>query len=133
MPQITQLVLDLENKPGALARVARVLAHAGVNIDGLCAPEATGRAKVRLLVSNLEHAEAALKAAGMAHTREPAIALVMDNRPGALAEATEKLAGAGVNIVCAYATAEGSRQVAVILSVSDMPKAARSLGEIGRG
>ncbi len=133
MPHVTQLVLDLESKLGTLARVARVLSDKGVNIEGLCAPQAAGRAKIRLLVSNLEQAESALKAAGIASAREAGIALAMENRPGALAEAAEKLAQAGVNIECAYATAEGGRQVALILTVSDTAKAVGALGKMGRG
>jgi len=125
--------LELENQPGALARVARVLTTAAVNIEGLCAPDAVGRATVRVLVSNLEQAERAFEAAGIRCARETAIALAMENRPGALVEAAEKLAEAGINITCAYATAEGVRQVAVILSVSDVPTALAALGEVGRG
>ncbi|MFB3817424.1 MAG: ACT domain-containing protein [Candidatus Methylomirabilales bacterium] len=133
MPHVTQLVLDLENQPGTLARVARALGQKGVNIEGLCAPQTAGRGKIRLLVSNLEQGESALKAAGIVTAREEAIALAMENRPGALAEAAERLAEAGVNIECAYATAEGTRQVAVILTVSDRAEADAALGKVGRG
>lgn len=60
MPKTTQLVLNLESKPGVLAKLARTLADAGVNITALCAPETAGRGKIRLLVSDPARAKEAL-------------------------------------------------------------------------
>src|SRR3989442_15550524 len=61
MPKTIQLVLGLESKPGVLAKLARTLADAGVNMTALCAPETAGRGKIRLLVSDLARAKEALK------------------------------------------------------------------------
>jgi len=63
LPKITQLVVSLESKPGVLAKLCRTLADANVNMTALCAPETTGRAKVRFLVADLPRAKEALKAA----------------------------------------------------------------------
>ena len=35
MPKTTQIVLSLESKPGVLAKLARTLANAGVNMTAL--------------------------------------------------------------------------------------------------
>ncbi len=78
MPKTAQLVVSLESKPGVLAKVCRTLADANVNITGLCAPETTGRAKIRLLVAELPRAREALKAAKYRVTEEAALALVPD-------------------------------------------------------
>ena len=43
MPKVTQLVLNMQSKPGVLANVAGSLAMAGVNIEGVCAVETAGR------------------------------------------------------------------------------------------
>jgi hypothetical protein len=128
MPKVTQLVMNLQSKPGVLANVAGVLGKAGVNIEGICAAETAGRGKIRLLVSDAGKAEAALKAAKIRCGREEAVSVALENRPGALAEAAQKLAQAKVNIKCAYATTAGAGPAAVVLSVSNVPKALAALG-----
>ena len=128
MPKVTQLVLNLQSKPGVLANVAAALGKAGVNIEGVCAVETAGRGKIRLLTSDAAKAEAALKAAKIRCGREEAISVSLENRPGALAEAAQKLAQAKVNIKCAYATTGAARPAAVILTVSNLSKATATLG-----
>ena len=128
MPKVTQIVLNLQSKPGVLANVAGVLGKAGVNIEGICAVETAGRGKIRLLTSDAAKAEAALKAAKIRCGREEAISVPLENRPGAVAEVAQKLAQAKVNIKCAYATTGGAAQAVVVLSVSNLPKALAALG-----
>lgn len=128
MPKVTQLVLTLQNKPGVLAQVCKVLGDAGVNIDALCAPESPAKGKVRLVVGDVAKAEAALKAAKLRPAKEEAVSITLENKPGALAEAAQKLAGAKVNIKCAYATTSGPGQAAAILTVSNATKALSALG-----
>ena len=128
MPKVTQLVLNLQSKPGVLANVAGVLGKAGVNIEGICAVDTAGRGKIRLLTSDAAKAEAALKAAKIRCGREEAISVPLENRPGAVAEVAQKLAQAKVNIKCAYATTGGAAQAVVVLSVSNLPKALAALG-----
>ncbi len=128
MPKVTQLVLNLQSKPGVLANVAGVLGKAGVNIEGLSAAETAGRGKLRLLVADLATAEAALKAAKLRCGREEALTLALANRPGALAEAAQKLAQVKVNIKCAYATTTVAGPVTVVLTVSNVAKALAALG-----
>lgn len=129
MPKVTQLVLNLQSKPGVLASVAGALGRAGVNIEGMCGVETAGRGKIRLLVSDVARAEAALKAAKIRCGREDAITISLENRPGTLAQAAEKLARAKVNIKCAYSamgTAPGP--ALVVLTVSNFPKGLAALG-----
>ena len=128
MPKVTQLVLSIQNKPGVLASVAKILGDAGVNIEGLCAPEVPGRGKLRLLVSDPAKAETALREAKIRASKEEAITVALENHPGAMAAAAQKLAGAKVNIRCAYATTAGPGQATAVLTVSNIPKALAALG-----
>jgi hypothetical protein len=127
MAKTTQLTLNLESKPGVLAKVTRTLADAGVNIIGLHTSDTAGRGKLRMLVSDPARAKEALATAKYRVSEEPAILLTLDNRPGALAGVTEKLAQAKINIKCAYATTEGGRATAVLV-VSNADKAQAVLG-----
>jgi hypothetical protein len=128
MPKVTQLVLTLQNKAGVLANVCKILGDAGVNIEALCAPEAPAKGKVRLLVSDVGKAEAALKGAKIRAGKEEAITVALENKPGAMAGVAEKLAGAKVNIKCAYATTTGPAQATAVLTVSNVIKALSAIG-----
>ena len=129
MAKVTQLVLTLQNKPGVLANLCKVLGDAGVNVEALCAPEAPGKGRLRLVVDDAAKAEAALKGAKIRAGKEEAIRVTLDNKPGALADAARKLAAAKVNIKCAYATTVGPGGTAtVVLSVANADKAAAVLG-----
>ena len=127
MPKTTQLVLSLESKPGVLAKLARTLADADVNMTALCAPETAGRGQIRLLVSDAARAKEALKTARYRVGEEEAVTVRLQNRPGTFAGIAEKLAQARINIKCAYVTGEGGDQL-VVLSVANAEKAERVLG-----
>ncbi|MBI3949183.1 MAG: hypothetical protein HY314_01830 [Acidobacteria bacterium] len=130
MPRVKQLVVTLENKPGALAQIASTLREAKVNISAVLAPDISGKGKVRLVVDNPDKAKEALKAAKIRASEEEAVAVNLANKPGALAEAAQKLAQSRVNIKYAYATVpEGSRKATTILGVSNVAKALSALGE----
>lgn len=132
MPIATQLNLALDNDIGVLARLCRDLAHGGVNLLAISAPE-KGREKevVRLLVPNRELAAHVLTKAGYAFAAEDVLFVELTNRPGALARAVEKLARAGINVRYAYATASArTRKTAAVIAVaeSELPRALKLLG-----
>jgi hypothetical protein len=132
MPTATQLNLPLDNEIGTLARLCRDLAHGGVNLLAIAAPE-TGRDKggIRLVVMNRDIAVRALSKAGYLFAEEEVLFLELTNRPGALAKAIEKLARARINIRYAYATASPrTRKTAAVVAVaeSDLARAAKLLG-----
>ncbi|HEU5393369.1 MAG TPA: ACT domain-containing protein [Candidatus Methylomirabilis sp.] len=129
MRKVTQLTLTMQSKPGVLATVCATLANAGINVDGVCAPETAGKGKVRLLVGEAPRAQAVLKQAKLRAGIEEALALTLENRPGSLAEVAGKLARAKVNIKCAYATTPGpGGQATLVLTVSNLAKAMAALG-----
>jgi hypothetical protein len=126
MPKTTQLTLTLQSKPGVLAKVSRALADAGVNVTALCAGDAAGRGKLRILVNDSGRAKRALKKAKFRASEEPAFVVRLRNKPGTVARVAEKLARARINIKSAYATTVGRRGV-VVLTVSSPAKARRLL------
>jgi hypothetical protein len=132
MPSATQLNLSLDNQIGTLARLCRDLAHGGVNLLALSAPEA-GRDNgvIRLLVANREQAANALAKAGYAFVAEDVLFVEVKNRPGALAKTVEKLARAQINVRYAYATSTSrTRTTAAVIAVAenDLARAVKLLG-----
>jgi hypothetical protein len=132
MPIVAQLNLTLENDIGVLARLCRDLAHGGVNLLAISAPE-KGQEKgvVRLLVPNRELAAHVLTKAGYAFAADEVLFVELKNRPGALARAAEKLARAGIDVRYAYATASArTRTTAAVIAVAEpeLPRALKLLG-----
>jgi hypothetical protein len=106
------LVIDIENSPGALARVAAAISDAGVNIAAATCVGPGKQAELHILVP---HAEAAKHALAISHdvavTREREVVVVdVEDRPGVLADLTRKIARAGVNLDLVY-IATGNRVV----------------------
>lgn len=130
MAKITQLIVTAQSKPGVLAKVARTLADAGVNITAICAGESAGRGKIRMVVSDPGRAKQALAGAKIRCGEEPALLLSLDDRPGALAAVASRLSAAKINIKCAYASTPvpGGGACQVVLAVANADKAEKALG-----
>jgi hypothetical protein len=128
MPSTTQIVIKAENKLGALAQVASVLARGGVNIKAFSAPDVEGEGTLRILVADLDRSRIALKEAKIPFKEEAALILSLENKPGALSEVADLLKQAKINITCGYCTPsrEGRRAI-VVLTVSNVEKALDTL------
>ncbi len=97
------LVIDVENTPGALARVAAAISDAGVNIAAATCVGPGERAEVHILVPRAEAAKHALAISNLAVTREREVVVVdVEDRPGVLADLTRKIARAGVDLDLVY-------------------------------
>jgi hypothetical protein len=101
------LAIDIENAPGALARVAAAISDAGVNIAAATCVGPGEQAEVHILVPHAEAAKHALAISHLAVTREREVVVVdVHDRPGVLADLTRKVARAGVNLDLVYVATE---------------------------
>jgi hypothetical protein len=97
------LVIEVDNEPGALARVAAACSDAGVNLAAATCIGAGERAEVHILVPHAEAAKHALAISNQAVTREREVVVVeVEDRPGALADLTRSIAEAGVDLDLVY-------------------------------
>jgi hypothetical protein len=97
------LAIDIENTPGALARVAAAISDAGVNIAAATCVGRGERAELHILVPHAEAAKHALAISHVAVTREREVVVVdVEDRPGVLADLTRRIARAGVNLDLVY-------------------------------
>jgi hypothetical protein len=97
------LVIDIENSPGALAEVAAAISDAGVNIAAATCVGPAERAELHILVPHAEAARHALAISHVAVTREREVVVVdVEDHPGVLADLTRKIARAGVNVDLVY-------------------------------
>jgi hypothetical protein len=97
------LVIDIENSPGALADVAAAISDAGVNIAAATVLAAGERAELHILVKHAEAAKHSLAISHVAVTREREVVVVdVEDRPGVLADLTRRIAEAGINLDLVY-------------------------------
>ena len=97
------LVIDIENTPGALARVAAAISDAGVNIAAATCVGPGTRAELHILVPHAEAARHALAITHVAVTDEREVVVVdVEDRPGVLADLTRQIAEAGVDLDLVY-------------------------------
>jgi hypothetical protein len=97
------LVIEIENTPGALAEVAAAISDAGVNLAGATCIGPGERAELHILVPHAEAARHVLAISHVAVSREREVVVVdVEDRPGVLADLTRKIARAGVNLDLVY-------------------------------
>jgi hypothetical protein len=97
------LVIDIENTPGALAEVAAAISDAGVNIAGATCLGTGEQAELHILVPHAEPVRHALAISHLAVSREREVVVVdVEDRPGVLADLTRRIAKAGVDLDLVY-------------------------------
>jgi len=97
------LVIDVENTPGALAQVAAAISDAGVNIAAATCVGPGERAELHILVKHAGAARHSLAISHLAVTHEREVVVVeVEDSPGVLADLTRKIARAGVDLDLVY-------------------------------
>src|ERR671918_169432 len=122
------LVIDVENTPGALAQVAAAISDAGVNIAAATCVGPGERAELHILVPHAGAVKHALAISHVAVTREREVVVVdVEDRPGVLADLARKIAKAGVNLDLVYVATQnrvvfGAADVAALRAALDVAK-----------
>ena len=123
-----QLVFETADEVGMLAKVSKALADAGVNILAAKAYTKEGAGHFMVVTSDNAKTAESLKGQGIESSEKDVILLELENKVGALAEASNKLAAAGVNITHIAATAGEAPTSLVVLTTADNAKAMEVLG-----
>ena len=115
----TDLVIEIDNEPGALARVAAAVSDAGVNLAAATCIGPGNRAELHILVPHAEAVRHALAITNVAVTREREVVVVdVEDRPGELADIARRVAKEGINLDLVY-VATNNR---VVLGSPDIAK-----------
>jgi hypothetical protein len=113
------LVIDIENSPGALAEIAAAISDAGVNIAAATCIGTGDRAELHILVKHAEAARHSLAISHVAVSREREVVVVdVEDRPGVLADLTRKIAKAGVDLDLVYVATQNR----VVFGASDLDR-----------
>jgi hypothetical protein len=120
--------IQLTNHPGDLGRVAQALGRRGVNIKALAAISFGGVAMARILPDDIVVARSALEAASIRFTEGEVHQVLLENKAGVLANVTNRLGEAGINLEALYVTGIADDLVELAI-VSDNPKKAKKILE----
>jgi len=124
MAKTKQFTIAVDNQPGAVAAIAKILGNAKVNILSLLGTAQGTAGTVQLIVEDARRAKKALDAARMAYQETPAESCDLPNKPGALAECLAKLAAKGVNLNSIHATsAKGGKKAVIVYTAEAAAKA----------
>lgn len=124
--KITQLSVFLENKSGRLNEITRILSDAGVNMDAFCLAEASDFGILRMVVSDVDKALQALKAAHVAVSETQVVLIECPNHSGELGKILDRLAREGVFIEYMYAYAKGDT-ANIVIRPTDVEKCLANL------
>jgi len=115
--------VNMANRPGQLATLARELGTAGVNIETLAAFSTGEEAFIKLVVDNADDARRVLRAADVSFDERRIVSATLRDHPGALAQMTEALAATGVNIEAMYLLQASADELQFALAVDDPERA----------
>lgn len=124
-----QFVIQLDNRPGELAHLARGLAARGIDIAHISCVGAGPLACAFMTTSDDEATRAVLRGLGHDFIEGETIHVDVRDEPGGLAEVAERLAEADVNIVGTLVVGRRPGVVEMAFAVDDPGKARKVLRE----
>jgi len=124
-------LVELENKPGAIATVAEALAKQGVNITNASGATCGDSGRVVLTTADPAATRSALQAVNATFKELEVTETSLRHEPGTLANATRRLADAGVNIEAIFPTGMTGNEVTVGFVTANPAKAREILSMAG--
>jgi hypothetical protein len=129
---VTQLSVFIENKPGHLQNVLRVLGEKNINIITLTIAESSDFGVLRMIVNDPEAGARVLKENHITCSTTDVLAIEIDDEPGSLHRAIDTFSRRKLNIEYMYAFTQkrGDRAV-MIFRFEDIEAAIKALKEEG--
>ncbi|MGL4368343.1 MAG: ACT domain-containing protein [Spirochaetota bacterium] len=129
---ISQLSIFLENKPGHLQHILKILADRDINIKTLTIAEVNDFGILRMIVSRPEEAHTALRAEHITCSVTDVLAVGIEDKPGALFRLMDVFSKRNINIEYMYAFTEKAEDKAImIFRFDDIELAKKALAEEG--
>jgi hypothetical protein len=123
-------IVELENKPGEVARIAEAIANKGINITSATGSTAGDKGGFGLMTNDEAGTRSALKDLKCSYREVEVVPASIADQPGALAKAARRLADAGVNVDLILPTGMSGGKVTVAFAVDKPDVARRALGEL---
>ena len=124
-------LIELEDKPGALADVAEAIAAKGINITSVSGATCGDKGRVAIATDDSAQTRVALDELPFTFEQKEITTTTLKHEPGALAKAARQLAKAGVNIESVLLMGTQGGDVEVGFVTSDPVMARTSLTHAG--
>ncbi len=119
--KVEQISIFLENRPGSLEQVSKILKEAGINIRTLTLADTSDFGILRMIVNDVETTSRVLKENGFRVSRTNVVAVEVPDRPGGLHGILEVLSKNEISVEYLYAFVERSGENAVLIFRFDAP------------
>lgn len=123
-------IVECENRPGEIARVSEPLAEKGINITLVGSVSWGKRGAIGLLTADEDGTRNAFEKSGLTYREVETVEFSLPDRPGMLAEASRKLANAGVNVEFLAASGMTGGEVTLVAAVDNEPMARQALATL---
>ncbi|MGH2717511.1 MAG: ACT domain-containing protein [Actinomycetota bacterium] len=124
----TEIVVEAEDRPGAIATVGELLGEVGVNITAAAAFTQDGRGYIHVVVDQADKAVAALHEASWSILRvKEVLTVTLDDQPGALGRFARRLGDRGINITSLYLAGARGGEKELVVVVDDLSHARKHL------
>ena|SRR5216683_2123804 len=120
----TEFTVILENRLGALARLATALGDARVNVEAIEGMSQEGNSRIQFVPNDPDTTAQALDAAGISYAKREVLIVRVLDEPGMLGDVALVMSTAGINIDSVYVTTRGQ----VVLGVDDLVGAVQVAG-----
>jgi hypothetical protein len=119
--KVNQLSVFVENQPGRLAGVARVLGDNNINIMAMTIAETKEFGVLRMIVADYEKGMKFLKEAGYTVVTTEILAIEVHDTPGALADVLDAFTKKDLNVEYMYAFVARRGDAAILVFRFDDP------------
>lgn len=127
-----QLSIFVENRPGKLEKITKVLADNGINIRAISVASAGEFGVVKLLVNEGDRAFAALREQNITVSKRRILVILLPDSPGAMYDLLVVLSEKNINLEDCYGfVVERKKQAAVVIEAEKYPLAEGVLKEKG--
>ena len=130
---IKQLSVFLENRPGRLDAMTKILADAGITLRALSLAETKDFGIARIIVDDVEETSAVLKNNDYVSSKTPVVVVQIPDVVGGLNKVLTALTAAGDNVEYMYSALAGGvgGSAYMILRVANTKKAEEALRSAG--
>lgn len=122
--KLNQISVFLENKPGTLSKVCRLLSDHRIDISTMSMAETEKFGILRMIIRDWEKARDLLKENGFGVTVTDVVALEVEDRPGGMCQVLDTLDRYSINVEYLYAFVSPLHGKAVVILRFDAPDAA---------
>jgi hypothetical protein len=125
---VIELSVFMENRPGKLEAITRILAESGINIRGISVASEGEFGVIKIIVSEPDRAYGVLRENHFTVSKRKMVMVEIKDKPGGLHDLLVLLSMNRINIEDCYGIAlEEGKKAAIILEVGQLPRTEKIL------